>query len=364
VLTTRTRSDAMILRTSGGDALVVAFPILVNAARCGVAQLSTPLATFDRVLGDDIVLMSVGGGAVLLLALLLGLALTSRTLRPLRRLTSAAEQLAAGDLHARSRLAPRSDEVGLLAASFDNMAERIESSFAAQRESEAQVRRFIADASHELRTPLTALKGYIDVLRRGAGRDSDALESALSAMGREAERMRELVLDLLTLARLDAQRAPNVEDFDVNAEIGDMLDEGFPGMPEHVERHLAPSPLTVRADRNAFGSVVRNLLANACKYAPGAAQRWTTSIDAGRARVDLHDAGPGIAASDLPHVFERFYRGEKTRAREEGGSGLGLSIVRSVARAQGGDVAIDSVEGAGTTVTVWLPLAPGSDIER
>ena len=84
VLTTRTRSDAMILRTSGGaDALVVAFPILVNAARCGVAQLSTPLATFDRVLGDDIVLMSVGGGAVLLLALLLGLALTSRTLRPL-----------------------------------------------------------------------------------------------------------------------------------------------------------------------------------------------------------------------------------------------------------------------------------------
>src|SRR5437870_265123 len=95
VLTTRTRSDAMILRTSGGDALVVAFPILVNAARCGVAQLSTPLATFDRVLGDEIVLMSVGGGAVLLLALLLGLALTSRTLRPLRRLTSAAEQLAA-----------------------------------------------------------------------------------------------------------------------------------------------------------------------------------------------------------------------------------------------------------------------------
>src|SRR4029077_14447132 len=132
-----------------------------------VAQLSTPLATFDRVLGDEIVLMSVGGGAVRLLALFRGVPLTSRSLRPLRRLTSTAEQLAAGDLHARSRLAPRSDEVGLLAASFDNMAERIESSFAAQRESEAQVRRFIADASHELRTPLTALKGYIDVLRRG-----------------------------------------------------------------------------------------------------------------------------------------------------------------------------------------------------
>src|SRR5207302_2905242 len=354
VVSTASRSAGEVVPTGSGDQLVVGFPITTGATACGVAQLSTSMTPLDNVLHDELVVIGVGGGGALLIALLLGLMLTGRALRPLRRLTVTAEELAAGDLRARSRLIPRADEVGALTHSFDNMADRIEELFAAQHESEAQVRRFIADASHELRTPLTALKGYIDVLRRGAGRDSDALESALSAMGREAERMRELVLDLLTLARLDAQRAPNVEDFDVNAEIGDMLDEGFPGMPEHVERHLAPTPLTVRADRNAFGSVVRNLLANACKYAPGAAQRWTTSIDAGRARVDLHDAGPGIAASDLPHVFERFYRGEKTRAREEGGSGLGLSIVRSVARAQGGDVAIDSVEGAGTTVTVWL----------
>jgi len=101
---------------------------------------------------------------------------------------------------------------------------------------------------------------------------------------------------------------------------------------------------------------VRNLLVNACKYAPGAPQRWSTAVDGARARLDVHDDGPGIPALDLPHIFERFYRGEKTRAREEGGSGLGLSIVQGLARSQGGDVAVYSAEGTGTTVSVWLPL--------
>jgi signal transduction histidine kinase len=105
-------------------------------------------------------------------------------------------------------------------------------------------------------------------------------------------------------------------------------------------------------------TIVRNLLVNACKYARDAAQHWSSTAEAGWAKLELRDEGPGIPAGDLPHVFERFYRGEKTRAREEGGSGLGLSIVQGLAKAQGGDVAIRSIEGAGTTVTVWLPLAP------
>jgi two-component system sensor histidine kinase BaeS len=124
-----------------------------------------------------------------------------------------------------------------------------------------------------------------------------------------------------------------------------------------VQRTFAVTPLMVHADRGAVSTIVRNLLVNACKYAPGAAQQWSTAIDAGWAKLEVHDSGPGIASADLHHVFERFYRGEKTRAREEGGSGLGLSIVQALARAQGGDVAIQSSEGMGTTVTVWLPRA-------
>jgi two-component system, OmpR family, sensor histidine kinase BaeS len=104
-------------------------------------------------------------------------------------------------------------------------------------------------------------------------------------------------------------------------------------------------------------TVARNLLANACKYAPGAAQRWETFVEDGHGVLRVHDEGPGIPAADLPHIFERFYRGEKTRAREEGGSGLGLCIVKGLVGAQGGTVSVQSADGAGTTFTVRLPLA-------
>jgi two-component system OmpR family sensor kinase len=204
---------------------------------------------------------------------------------------------------------------------------------------------------------VTALKGYIDVLRRGAARETATLDSSLGAMANEAERMRRLVLDLLTLARIDAHRALEPQVLDVNEELAEVLDEGVPGMPETVERRFAPAPLQVHADRNAVHTIARNLLVNACKYAAGAPQRWSTSVDGDRVRIDVHDDGPGIAGMDLAHVFERFYRGEKTRAREEGGSGLGLSIVEGLARSMGGDAAVWSAEGNGTTVSVWLPRA-------
>ena len=167
--------------------------------------------------------------------------------------------------------------------------------------------------------------------------------------------MRVLVLDLLTLARIDANRGISPETFDVNQALNTLLDEGAPGMPAELQRHLAAHPLPVRADPASLATIVRNLLINANKYAPGAVQQWSTTDEGSRVRIDVHDDGPGIPAADLPHVFERFYRGEKTRAREEGGSGLGLSIVQGLARSNGGEVAINSAEGAGTTVTVWLP---------
>jgi two-component system OmpR family sensor kinase len=186
------------------------------------------------------------------------------------------------------------------------------------------------------------------------------MNAALGMMAGEADRLRVLVLDLLALARLDARSQQKPEDFDLSEALGRLLDEGVPGMPERVDGDLPPSPVIVHCDHSALTTVVRNLLVNACKYAPGARQVWSVRVDGNRARVDAHDQGPGIPASDLPHVFERFYRGEKTRTREEGGSGLGLAIVMGLVRAQGGDVAIASAEGQGTTVTFWLPLARGS----
>jgi two-component system OmpR family sensor kinase len=355
-----TRSEPEVVAGSGGqDQLVVGFPVRTGVASgsvCGVAQLSTSMAPLQRVLGDEVRLLAAGSAVALLLALLIGVLLTGRALRPLRRLTATSQQLAAGDLRARSGVESRHDEIGTLARSFDDMAARIEQSFAAQQASEERTRRFIADASHELRTPITALKGYIDVIRRGATPEPKALDAALEAMAREADRMRVLVLDLLTLARLDAQQSTQVEVLDLSVAVAAHLDEGVPGIPQQLERRLQPGVLA-SVDRNALSTIVRNLLTNAAKYAPQAPQRWRTFTQGGRAYIEATDEGPGIAAADLPHVFERFYRGEKTRAREEGGSGLGLSIVQGLALANHGDVSITSGEGRGTTVTVWFPLA-------
>jgi two-component system OmpR family sensor kinase len=354
-------ADRVVDLPGGSSQLVAGFPVPTNLALHRVAavlEVAEPMTPIDNVLGGDLDKLAIGGGAVLLLALLLGLLLTSQALRPLRRLTATAGELAGGDLRARSRLQPRGDEVGRLAGAFDHMADRIEMAFAAQRESEEKVRRFIADASHELRTPVTALAGYIDVLRRGAADSPAALNAALGAMSREADRLRLLVLDLLALARLDAHAPQRPEDVDVGAAVARLLDEGMPGMPDALVRDLPAQPLTARCDPAALGTALRNILSNACKYAPGAPQVWSVRLDAGgRARIDAHDEGPGIPAADLPHLFERFFRGEASRSREEGGSGLGLAIVQGLIRAQGGDVAVTSAEGAGTTVTVWLPLA-------
>jgi two-component system OmpR family sensor kinase len=346
-----------VIDSQSGNQLAVAYPLRSGTRPpCGVVQLSTPTDSIDAVLSAERTRYAIGGGSVLILALLIGLFLTSRALRPLRRVGETAQQLAAGDLRARSNLPRRNDEVGSLAHSFDDMADRIESAFAAQTESETRMRRFIADASHELRTPITALKGYIDVMRRGAARDPQALDAALETMGREADRMRILVLDLLTLARLDAQRPMELAPFDLNEMVAEVLADGGDGLPE-MRRDVSESPVVVMADRNAVQTIARNLFGNALKYAPGAAQTWSTEIDDGSGVLRVHDDGPGIPAADLPHIFERFYRGEKTRAREEGGSGLGLSIVKGLAVAQGGDVTVRSSEGFGTTFTVRLPLA-------
>jgi two-component system OmpR family sensor kinase len=354
------RSSPAVIDTKDGTQLAVAFPLSARAnTTCGVAQLSTSTQPIDDVLGAERARLAIGGGIVLILALLIGLLLTSRALKPLRRVADTARKLAGGDLRARSNL-PRTGEVGALASSFDDMADRIEVAFAAQAESEARMRRFVADASHELRTPITALKGYIDVMRRGAVRDPKAMDAALETMAREADRMRVLVLDLLTLARLDAQRPMEVGAVDLNGVIAAVLDESkdLPGMPDPPpQRDFAASPVVVTADRNALTAVVRNILGNACKYAPGAPQRWSTANEGAYGVFRAHDEGPGIPAADLPHLFERFYRGEKTRAREEGGSGLGLSIVQGLISALGGDVTVQSTEGNGTTVTVRLPLA-------
>ncbi len=317
----------------------------------GLAQLSIATDDMEQVLARDRFLYLFGSLAILFLALLLSPLITARALRPLERMGRTAAALASGDYKQRVNLPQRSDEVGKLARAFDEMADRIDQAFEVRRQSEERMRQFVGDASHELRTPLTALGGYLDVLLRQSPFDAETLQSALAAMQRESTRMNRLVNDLLQLARIEGGRALKEEPVALDSLVGQTLDEMSLAVP--VARQLEPA--NVLGDAEALKQVVANLAQNAVKYAPGAKQDWACFSVNGTVTLRVHDHGPGISATDLPHVFERFYRGEKMRGRDQGGSGLGLAIVKSIVEAQGGHVEASSPPGEGATFTIILP---------
>jgi signal transduction histidine kinase len=318
----------------------------------GVAELAISTDDLDAVLARDRFLYLLGSLGILVLALILSPLITARALRPLERMGRTAAALAAGDYKQRVNLPQRADEVGKLARAFDEMADRIDQAFQVRRHSEDRMRQFVADASHELRTPLTSIGGYLDVLLRQERPDPETVKSALAAMQRQSTRMTRLVNDLLQLTRIEGGRALRREPLALDTVVDQTLDDMELAVP--VERKL--EPVRVLGDADALKQVVTNLAQNAVKYAPGAKQEWACYAANGTATLRLRDHGPGIPVSDLPHVFERFYRGEKMRARDQGGSGLGLAIVKSIVEAQGGHVEAESAPGEGATFTITLPI--------
>jgi two-component system OmpR family sensor kinase len=327
--------------------------------------------------------------ATFVVGLLVGGPLISAALAPLTRLTQTARQVAQGDLRRRARLSHSVDEAGQLGAVFDLMLARIESAFAATQRSEDRMRQFIADASHELRTPLTSIRGYTDVLLRGAKDDPETAEHILLATRREAERMSRLVNDLLTLARLDAARPAErhqLAPVDLVALAGESVDQAriLAGDRQVLFSAAGAGPLLAPADPDQIRQVLLILLDNALKYGCQDASGWarlTVQRQPGWAVITVEDNGPGVAPEDLTHIFERFYRADRAaRARRRAmsqtsattngvnsssenaakpeGSGLGLAIALAIAQSHGGTLTAQSQPGAGATFTLTLPTAP------
>ncbi len=329
---------------------------------------------------------------VFAVGLLIGAPLVSVALRPLSRVTQAARRVASGDLSQRVRLRHSDDEIGQLGATFDEMVARIEAAFGARRRSEERMRQFIADASHELRTPLTSIRGYTDVLLRGAKDNPETTERVLLATRREAERMSRLVNDLLTLARLDAGRPLELKPLDLMALAGECVDQAriLAGQREVMMRTDGGGRLWVKGDADRLKQVLLVLLDNALKYGRQTPDGWvrvSVGRRAGEAIISIEDNGPGIAPEDAAHIFERFYRAERAArirrmtgapaasttpatpatpgqqpggARTEG-SGLGLAIAQAIAHAHGGALSVQSAPGSGTTFTLLLPLTPAAE---
>jgi two-component system OmpR family sensor kinase len=344
--------------TSDGSTHLVSLNLLRNGARpLGIIQLSIPTAAIDQALSADRRLAIAGSLLVLLLALLLSPLIVARALRPLEQMSASAGALAAGDYSQRVSLPNSTDEIGRLAVAFNQMAAGVEQAFEVRRQSEEQMRHFVADASHELRTPLTSIAGYIDVLSRRETVDPQTLRQSLAAMEQESTRMTRLINDLLTLTRFEAVRTPNRRSLKLDEFLNQTLDELNLEQRGILESRKIEPGLIVDADPEALKQVVTNLAQNALKYAAGAPQHWSLFAADGRAAIRVEDDGPGIARRDLPHLFERFYRGEQARDRGTGGSGLGLAIVKSIVEAHQGSIEVESEPGHGATFTAWLPLA-------
>ncbi|GFN05521.1 hypothetical protein Smic_40770 [Streptomyces microflavus] len=354
-----------------------------------------PTAEVSGALNTLILVEVCVTAAGLIAASLAGTVLVGVAMRPLRRVAATATRVAELPLHSGevallervpdAEADPRT-EVGQVGAALNRMLGHVGSALAVRQESETRVRQFVADASHELRTPLASIRGYAELTRRVTGREpSDSGSVTRHALGRiesEADRMTGLVEDLLLLARLDAGRPLSYESTDLlplvvdavsDARVADAAAEADALHHWRLDLPDEPAgPVTVRADPARLQQVLVNLLANARTHTPPGTTVTVSVRPSERAdepvTLEVRDDGPGIPAELLPHVFERFARGDASRSRGDatdkatgtttGSTGLGLAIVQAVVSAHGGRVRVDSAPGR-TVFVVELPAEAG-----
>jgi two-component system, OmpR family, sensor kinase len=320
----------------------------------------------------------------LLVAIAAGMVIIRRELRPLSRMSVAAQRVAGLPLHQGEVQLPTPiepvdsaashTEVGRLGVALNKMVDRVADGLAARHTSETRVRQFVADASHELRTPLASIQGYTEIARRLVDRasediisaHSDDLAHALSRVHAESRRMSHLVEDMLLLARLDAGRPLDCDIVDLSELVLDAVSDAHIAGPEHRWPLDLPShPVKVVGDRLRLHQALANLLSNARVHTP-VGTRVLTSLTRkpdGSVAVSVSDNGPGIADELLPDIFERFARGDGSRSRAAGSTGLGLPITLAVIKAHGGTINVRSTtDGSSFTVTLPKAVAPTDGI--
>jgi two-component system OmpR family sensor kinase len=328
-------------------------PLYQGGALFGYLQGASDQRASDELLADLRTAMLIAGPAAIVASVVFTILISSVLERPLRRVAETARRVGQGELAARSGVPPGRNEAYLVASAFDDMVARLEAVLESQR-------RFLADASHELKTPLAAVGGMAELLREGAdeGRPEQR-RLAVTTIEREVDRMGRLVSDLLTLSRAE-QRPPLGRDgVDLGELARDAVREARELAPGRPIEARTEGVITVCGDRETLRRAVRNLVDNAVQHTSDAGRIDVTArSDAQTAVLEVRDTGGGIPPEDVPHVFERFYRADPSRARTSGGSGLGLAIVRSVVEWHGGSVELASEVGRGTTVTIRLPIAP------
>jgi two-component system OmpR family sensor kinase len=346
-----------------GDYRLRAFP----DAHGGKVIVGLPLAPERETLGE-LLLVELIVFAVVLVATVAGSRwLVGLSLRPLARVTAAAREVAGTplsedevELATRVPFPSSATEVGQLGDAFNQMLDHVEASLVTRRDTEARLRRFIADASHELRTPVAAIRGHAESVRHAPDEIPPTVAQAMQRIEAEAARMGVLVDDLLLLARLDAGRPLEKLPVDLTRLAIDATNDARVAGPDHRWLlNLPDVPISVTGDAHRLHELITNLLTNARVHTPPGTEielALAADPDAACAVLTVTDDGPGIPSDSQPRVFERFYRADSVRAPMTGSSGLGLAIVAAVAFAHGGDVGLASRPGR-TQFDVRLPLA-------
>ncbi|MCW3045066.1 MAG: two-component sensor histidine kinase [Actinobacteria bacterium] len=347
--------------SASGD---VRYEVQVSNLGSSTAVVALP-ENVSKTLANLVWVELLVGLGVLAATAALGSWLVRLGLRPLVEIEGTAGKIAAGDLTERVARADDRTEVGRLGQALNAMMSRIEAAFeerraseAALRASEERLRRFVSDASHELRTPVASVRAYSELFRRGAARHPEDLPRLMARIESEAARMGLLVEDLLLLTRLDQGRPLEMAPVDLGALAADSVEAARIIDPERpITLHVEGS-VEVIGDRDRLRQVTDNLLANVRTHTPPAAAASVTVRLAGdRAIVEVADSGPGIDPEDAEHIFERFFRSDPSRARDRGGSGLGLSIVAAITAAHGGTASATNRPGpgGGAIFTINLP---------
>lgn len=334
---------------------VYTVPAIENGRSIALVQVVRDLTNEQGAL---LRLRSILWFSIPILALVAGLGgylLALKALTPIDKITRTARRISVEDLSSRLNLPYIDDEVGRLARTFDEMLERLDQSFRREKQ-------FIADASHDLRTPLTAIRAIISMIldKRQTGEE---YEQALRDLWEETDRLQTLTESLLQLVRAESSKNQMVETVDLSTLLRD-LSESYKPIAEAKSLEMAidlPERLVINSDRDSLIRLFANLLDNAIKYTvKGKITLSALEERDGMIQVVVSDTGMGIAPEHLPHIFERFYRVD--RSRSEPGTGLGLSIAAEIARAHGGRIEVKSVVGQGTTFIVFLPQKKGSGL--
>ena len=327
--------------------------------------LAIPLDGVDATLNSLLVLeLGISGGMVLVV-LVAGWILVRRGLRPLERMANTAASIVASGLD--KRVEPSNDrtEVGRLGLALNTMLAQLQDAFAERQRNEERLRHFISDASHELRTPLTSMQGYAELLQRAPQMARRDMELALRRMEEETKRMGALVDDLLLLARLDQGRSLEHGPIDLEALIRDAVADARVADPARVISVRIAAPLVVNGDPRRLHQVMANLLRNALVHTPaGTPVEVALHQENGSAVIDVIDHGRGIPESQRAVIFQRFHRADPARSGDQGGSGLGLSIVAAVVSAHDGTISVHATPGGGATFTVAMPLHDGTGAAR